>query len=887
VHLAVFSAEPEQQGRLSIWIGADKGVKGLRELGQQFYEQTGVVVTVAHPDAVPDKFSQAAATGQGPDIMIWAHDRIGEWAQSGLISPIDPRAELRDQIESFAWPAATYKGQLWGYPLAVEAAGLIYNTAMVPDPPHTFDDVIALHRVLEPQGKWALLWDYNTPFYSWSLMAANGGYAYAYRAGEYDITDIGVASSGARQGGYLIRQLIEAGVMPRGMTYSVVEAAFNRGDAAIMISGPWAWPNIERSGIDFGVAPIPAVGQHSSPALTGVLLAMINATTLNRLLAIEFIEHLLLTTHGLRTMNVQSTLSAVPHKAYMAELGVNPRNQTTFDNAKAGQLMPNIPEMGAFWSAMAPALANITSGRQSVDDALDDAARRIAQCILWTALGVRKTVYWAAWVIFTVAALYWVATLYRHGQWPLAVLSLVLAAGACFVYARPDLQAQRYVYPAIAGMVAFVGFPLIYTLGMAYTNYSASNLLTFTQAQVYLLAQNEPARMRYPFVLHDSTDGVRLRVNMGDRGMWVSPPLTGEPATQDAPAALYPDAPISTELGPALDLRARIQWREELMRWHWHDDEGDVLQLYTLRDLAPRAPRYVRGDNDVLFELATGRRLYADHHLGYHVDESGGLVAPGFVVYAGLANFQRVLMDSGIRGPFISIFLWTMSFAALSVGLTLILGLLLANLLQWGPLRGRTFYRVMLILPAAVPSFISILVFLGLFNQNAGEINLMLDALFGLQPEWFSHTGYARTMLLVVNTWLGYPYMMLLCMGFMQAIPRDLYEASALDGAGVWANLRHITAPLLLRPLAPLLIASFAFNFNNFVLIGLLTSGGPDFVGAATPAGTTDLLVSYTYRIAFQDSGQHFALAAAIATFIFVLVGLMAWLNLRVIKIEV
>ena len=106
---------------------------------------------------------------------------------------------------------------------------------------------------------------------------------------------------------------------------------------------------------------------------------MINATTPNRLLAIEFIEHQLLTTHGLRTMNVQSTLSAVPHKAYMAELGVNPRNQTTFDNAKAGQLMPNIPEMGAFWSAMAPALANITSGRQSVDDALDDAAKRIAQ----------------------------------------------------------------------------------------------------------------------------------------------------------------------------------------------------------------------------------------------------------------------------------------------------------------------------------------------------------------------------------------------------------------------------------------------------------------------------------------------------------------------------
>ena len=104
---------------------------------------------------------------------------------------------------------------------------------------------------------------------------------------------------------------------------------------------------------------------------------------------------------------------------------------------------------------------------------------------LWTATGVRKTVHWTVWVIFTVAALYWVATLYRHGQWPLAGLSLLLAAGACFVYARSDLQAQRYVYPAIAGMMAFVGFPLVYTLGMAYTNYSASNLLTFVVVKFF------------------------------------------------------------------------------------------------------------------------------------------------------------------------------------------------------------------------------------------------------------------------------------------------------------------------------------------------------------------------------------------------------------------
>ena len=100
-------------------------------------------------------------------------------------------------------------------------------------------------------------------------------------------------------------------------------------------------------------------------------------------------------------------------------------------------------------------------------------------------------------------------------------------------------------------------------------------------------------------------------------------------------------------------------------------------------------------------------------------------------------------------------------------------------------------------------------------------------------------------------------------------------------------NLLKITLPLLIKPLAPLLIASFAFNFNNFVLITLLTRGGPDIIGATTPAGTTDLLVSYTYRIAFQDSGQNFALAAAIATLIFLVVGALAWLNLKLSKVKV
>ena len=128
--------------------------------------------------------------------------------------------------------------------------------------------------------------------------------------------------------------------------------------------------------------------------------------------------------------------------------------------------------------------------------------------------------------------------------------------------------------------------------------------------------------------------------------------------------------------------------------------------------------------------------------------------------------------------------------------------------------------------------------------------------------------------------------MMVLCMGLIKAIPADLYEASALAGAGPLVNFFKITLPLILRPLTPLMLASFAFNFNNYVLVALLTDGRPDYLDSTLPAGTTDLLVSYTVRIAFKDSGQNFGLAAAISTLIFILVAAISIINMRVTRVN-
>ena len=497
---------------------------------------------------------------------------------------------------------------------------------------------------------------------------------------------------------------------------------------------------------------------------------------------------------------------------------------------------------------------------------------------------LRTTLRWSAWGLFNALALYLVVALYAQQQLAFALLGLVVTGIASYVFISRRAYAHRYIYPSLAGMLVFVIFPLLYTVGIGFTNYSASNLLSFEQVQRYHLSQTYLAGERHAFSLHQDPDGaLRLRVEQGEQPL-MSPPLLGSPAESPS-LQLQPAEPGL--LAEALPLREVIKRRAELEQWVLRDPDGELLRLYGLREVAAVKPLFRLLEGGDLLNTRSSERLVADHALGFYVDSHGNPVAPGYTVYAGWSNFAKVLGDPSIRGPFLEIFVWTVVFAGGTVLFTLMLGLLLASLLQWDLVRGKPFYRVMLILPYAVPAFISILVFRGLFNQNFGEINLLLDSLFGVRPDWFSDPTLARGMILLVNTWLGYPYMLLLSMGLLQAIPRDLYEASAMDGATPLDNLLKITLPLLIKPLAPLLIASFAFNFNNFVLITLLTRGGPDIIGATTPAGTTDLLVSYTYRIAFQDSGQNFALAAAIATLIFLVVGGMSWLNLKLSKVKV
>ena len=372
------TAHAAEKGSLLIWINGDKGYEGIAKIAEKFTKDTGIPVKVEHPEDAIAKFEQAAAAGKGPDIWIWPHDRAGSWVTAGLITPVTPSKKTVDAIDPLAWKAWTIAGKTWGYPLSIEALALIYNKDIVPTPPQSWDEVIALDKKLSAQNKRAIMWNMTEIYYSYGLISAGGGYAFKRNAdGTYDPKDTGVNNAGAVRGVETLMSLIKAGVMPKTASYAEAEAGVNEGRIAMMINGPWSWNNLKKSKINFGVAPFPKIDGKQGGPFVGVLGAMLASGSPNKETANEFLESYLLSTDGLKAMNAHVPLGVPANKAYYNELKADPLIAGTMAAAQSGTPMPNNPEMTRFWSGMQAALQNITQGREGVKEGLDRAAKRI------------------------------------------------------------------------------------------------------------------------------------------------------------------------------------------------------------------------------------------------------------------------------------------------------------------------------------------------------------------------------------------------------------------------------------------------------------------------------------------------------------------------------
>ncbi|MCG7489827.1 maltose/maltodextrin ABC transporter substrate-binding protein MalE [Vibrio sp. Of14-4] len=369
-----------EEGQLTIWVGGDKAYEGMAQIGQRFEEDTGIKVTVAFPEKLEEKFPKVAASGEGPDIIFFAHDRFGGYAEGGLLAEVKPSKEIEQGIVDFAWDAATYKGKKIAYPVAVESVSLIYNKALLPTPPKTWEEIPALNAKLQKSGKKAIMWPLRDgAYFTWPLLSADGGYAFKQVKDGYDINDVGVAKDGVQASLTFINNMIKNKVISADMNYSVSESEFAAGNVAMTINGPWGWANIDKAGIDYGVTTLPKFNGHASKPFVGVWVGGISSVSPNKELAVEFLENYLLTDQGLKSLNDDKPLGAVALKSFQKLVNSDARIAATMDNAMNGEVMPNVPQFTTFWYSMKDALDNVVDGRQSVTEALKTAEKRMTQ----------------------------------------------------------------------------------------------------------------------------------------------------------------------------------------------------------------------------------------------------------------------------------------------------------------------------------------------------------------------------------------------------------------------------------------------------------------------------------------------------------------------------
>jgi arabinogalactan oligomer / maltooligosaccharide transport system permease protein len=492
-----------------------------------------------------------------------------------------------------------------------------------------------------------------------------------------------------------------------------------------------------------------------------------------------------------------------------------------------------------------------------------------------------------ALAVIDTFALYFLYGLFYDGIYFLAVAVAFVTVMINVVFLREDLYPLRWIAPGLALMIIMAVYPILFTIYTAFTNYGDGHLLTQQQAihqleKVTYLPEGGPT---FSWTAFRSDEGAfKLWLVAPDGATFLAQP--DEPMASVAPGEAGVGPLDGAGIPQAIDGFRRLTRAEtvryvpELGRLEF-GEEPDSVRVRSLDAAVAMQQRYLYDPGlDAMVDQQTGDVFR--NVQGTFTSDSGQTLRPGFHVVVGWRNFERFFTSPTLRGPLVRVTVWTFVFALLSVVTTFAFGLFVALVFDDPHLPGKKLIRSLLIIPYTIPAVITILIWRGLLNPNLGIISLTIQDIFGVTIPFFAHPGWAKVGILLINLWLGYPYMMLICSGALQAIPSDIYAAAEVDGANTWQRFTRLTLPLLLITVGPLLIASFTFNLNNFNVIYLYNSGGPPIAGTATPAGHTDILVSYIYRLAFAGGrGADYGYAAAITIVLFVVMVAITWFNFR------
>jgi arabinogalactan oligomer / maltooligosaccharide transport system permease protein len=467
----------------------------------------------------------------------------------------------------------------------------------------------------------------------------------------------------------------------------------------------------------------------------------------------------------------------------------------------------------------------------------------------------------------------------RH-HW--VALPILIAATAVidFVYLVPRnwTLPAKFMIPGTIFLVAFQIVPIIYTIEVAFSNYSTGHVSSKGDAiaaiKVNSLQPPEKGRQFQMAPARDSSGNLVLILHDDVSGkVYVGTTKGLTPLSKSDVTVAETGQPTEAK-GYTLVKGAELFSMDAQLKALIVPTTGDAaIQAQGVSQAVELEPT-LRYDEtkDEFIRIGDGA-VFKDNGKGSFVSAANARdeLEPGWKTYTGLHNFGKLVNDPLYRTPFLKVFVWTFVYATLTVFFSFAVGLFLAIALDKKGLRGQRFYRSVMVIPYAIPGFLSLLLWAGLLNDSFGVVNGLLSHL-GFTVPWLFDANWAKVSVVLVSVWLTTPYFFLVSLGALQSIPAELTEAAKVDGGGAWSIFRRVTLPLLLVAVGPLLIASFAFNFNNFNNIYLLTKGGP-YTGESSIAGSTDILISYTYKLAIATGkGQDYGLASAVAIIIFFIV---------------
>ncbi|MDN4478774.1 ABC transporter permease subunit [Demequina lignilytica] len=474
--------------------------------------------------------------------------------------------------------------------------------------------------------------------------------------------------------------------------------------------------------------------------------------------------------------------------------------------------------------------------------------------------------------------------------WNILAISVIFLIVADWVYFSKRMLPLKYIYPGLVFLLVFQVFVMAYTAYVATTNYGAGHNVSQAQAVESALIQDErqvEGSPVYPIAV--VRDGDTLGFAIGDDGT-VSVGTEEQPLSEVADATvddsgrpasvpgweIVPRAELLSDQALAQEVTAlRVPVSDEADDGSLRTREGSTASIY-------RSSLEWDAETETLTNTDTGV-VYTPNEEGTFVGDDGSTLPVGYIVNVGFDNFVRAVTDSDLAKPLLRVTVWTFAFAFLTVATSFLLGLFFALIYNDDRLRGKKTMRMLFILPYAFPAFLTALLWRGMLNPEFGVINKWF--FFGADINWLGDPWLAKFSLLFVNLWLSYPYWFLVCTGALQSLSSETIEAAKIDGAGKWRQFRSITFPLLMVSTAPLAIASFAFNFNNFTIIYMLTNGGPRFPDTSVPLGATDILISAIYQISGVAGGRaDYGLAAALSVVVFIVVGAVSAIAFRQTK---